>query len=196
VEAGQGITSAGGAEDATRIDGPAYFFANGNEQRGPYPREQFLALGLRPDTLVWRDGLESWQRLDALPELAGTQPPPQPPAQQPALAVVPAPEPMQPGMPVQLGYHGQGTVPPASGFALAGLILGIVGTLSYCGGLALIGIPCAILAIIFGILGRRQSDQSGAGGRGFATAGLILGCVHLSIVVLIIAALLAIFLIH
>lgn len=191
METGEGITSPAG-EGARPDQAPAaYFFANGNEQRGPYPREQLVALGLRPDTLVWREGLETWQRLDALPELASGASVPQP-----APIALPAPAPLEPGMPVQLAYQGHSASAPASSFALASLILGIVGTLSYCGGLAVIGIPCAILAVIFGVLGRRQSAQSGAGGRGFATAGLILGCVHLSIVALIIGVLVAIFVIH
>lgn len=47
----------------------AYFMAVGNERRGPYETNQLLAAGLRPETLVWTDGMAQWQRADAVPEL-------------------------------------------------------------------------------------------------------------------------------
>lgn len=50
------------------------------------------------------------------------------------------------------------------GFSIASLVLGL-------GGLLLFAIPCGILAIIFSILGRKK------GGKGMATAGLVLGII-------------------
>src|SRR4051812_37674300 len=52
-----------------RMPDPQYFFANGNEQRGPHTPAEIVAMGLRPDTLVWREGLANWQRFDSFPEL-------------------------------------------------------------------------------------------------------------------------------
>jgi hypothetical protein len=44
-----------------------------------------------------------------------------------------------------------------------------------CGMVALVLGPLAILAIVFGHIARRQVYRTGEGGRGMATAGLILG---------------------
>ena len=44
-----------------------------------------------------------------------------------------------------------------------------------CGMVALVLGPLAILAIVFGHIARRQIHRTGEGGRGMATAGLILG---------------------
>jgi TM2 domain-containing membrane protein YozV len=47
-----------------------YFLAVGGEQRGPFPKEQLLGQGLRPETLVWTDGMPQWQRADSVLDLA------------------------------------------------------------------------------------------------------------------------------
>ena len=44
-----------------------------------------------------------------------------------------------------------------------------------CGMAALVLAPLAILAVVFGHIARRQVNRTGEGGRGMATAGLILG---------------------
>ena len=50
------------------------------------------------------------------------------------------------------------------GMSIASMVLGIVG-------LIVLALPCGILAIIFSILGKKK------GGKGFATAGLVLGII-------------------
>ena len=50
------------------------------------------------------------------------------------------------------------------GMSIASMVLGIVGLLVF-------ALPCGILAIIFSILGKKK------GGKGFATAGLVLGII-------------------
>ena len=42
----------------------------------------------------------------------------------------------------------------------------------------------APLGIVFGIIGRRQIDRTGEGGRGLATAGLVVGIIFTAIAVL------------
>lgn len=100
----------------------------------------------------------------------------------------PSAYPQQPGYP-QPGYptsgYGYPAPPPAYGYgypapqrghgkAIAGLVLGIV-AVALCW-LPIIGIPLWVLALIFSILGRSDA-RKGAGGRGLATAGLILAIV-------------------
>jgi hypothetical protein len=76
--------------------------------------------------------------------------------------------------------------PPASapasrgtnGMAVAALVLGLLWGYG-------IG---SVLAIIFGAIGRKQTAERGQGGRGLATAGLVLGIIGVVIVALIILA--------
>ncbi len=66
-----------------------------------------------------------------------------------------------------------------NGFAIASLVLGIVG---------LTGIPFipSVLALVFGYRGRREIDRSGGTehGRGLAVAGIVLGWIGVAVVVL------------
>lgn len=74
--------------------------------------------------------------------------------------------------------------PPTSGYATAAVVFGI---------LSLLGGWCAIfppfLAVLFGHLGRFDTRNGRRGGRGSATAGLILGYICLAPMVVTIAAL-------
>lgn len=47
-----------------------YWIAIGNEKRGPFDLETVRSLHLSAETLVWREGLATWQRVDTLPEFA------------------------------------------------------------------------------------------------------------------------------
>lgn len=88
---------------------------------------------------------------------AGTFTPPPPP-----------PPPMPPYIPDSSTMQENGK----EGFAIASLVLGILGLSS-----SFLGLP-SILAIIFGVLGRKSKKQ------GLAKAGLILGIIGLILVVL------------
>lgn len=50
------------------------------------------------------------------------------------------------------------------GFSITSMVLGLVG-------IFLFTLPCGVLAIIFSVLGKKK------GGKGFATAGLVLGII-------------------
>ena len=74
---------------------------------------------------------------------------------------------------------------PTNGFAIAALVLGILG---------LVGFPPfipSILALIFGYKGKREIDRSGGhqSGRGLAVAGIVLGWIGVIFIVLAVAAL-------
>lgn len=68
----------------------------------------------------------------------------------------------------------------SKGLSIASMVLGIVSVVMLC--LYYISIPCAILAIIFAIVGRKK------GGKGMATAGLVLGIIALAIDIVIVVA--------
>lgn len=95
---------------------------------------------------------------------------PQPPA--PAYAAYPPPPGAYPG-----AYPGMpGAVTSTNGFAVASLVLGILGFFAC-------GIP-AVLALVFGYRARKQIRASGGvqAGRGMATAGIVLGWVWLGLI--------------
>jgi len=153
-----------------------YYFAVGNAQRGPHTLEQLSAIGLKPDTLVWREGLPQWKPAGALPELAPLFASPQAhPDGPPADAAVPLPA-------LALAYQSPGSDGGSqNGMAIASMVLGIVALLTMvCEGFGLIP---GILAIIFGVLARKQIGRSDSQGWGMATAGLICGSIAVGLVV-------------
>lgn len=64
------------------------------------------------------------------------------------------------------------------GFCIASMVLGIIALVLFC--VWYLSIPCAILAIIFGVLGIKSK------GKGMAIAGLVTGSIGLVVSVLII----------
>jgi hypothetical protein len=176
------------------VDEAKYYFALGNEQRGPYALADFLALGLRPDTLVWREGMSQWQTYDSLPELQAAAP--AAPIQSiPAAPFRPALLPLD-AMPSttaqQLAYR---TAPfntlPTSGFAIASMVLGIFAVVSMCTWhFSVFALPCSVLALIFGYVAKGKANRGEAGGKGMAIAGIVMGFVHLGIVGLVLLAVL------
>ena len=66
----------------------------------------------------------------------------------------------------------------SKGLSIASMVLGIVSLVMLC--IWYVSIPCAILAIIFAIIGRKK------GGKGMATAGLVLGIIALAFDILIV----------
>ncbi|TYO62154.1 DUF4339 domain-containing protein [Bradyrhizobium hipponense] len=57
----------------------SWFYASEGKQQGPYPEGQFrdlVAQGIvRPDTLVWSEGMAGWQKAAEIPGLIGGGPP-------------------------------------------------------------------------------------------------------------------------
>ncbi|AMA55004.1 DUF4339 domain-containing protein [Bradyrhizobium sp. CCGE-LA001] len=83
----------------------SWFYASEGKQQGPFPEGQFrdlVAQGVvRPDTLVWTEGMAGWQKAAEIPGLIGGGAPP----------VIPA------GGPPMMGGSGYGN---AGGYAAAG----------------------------------------------------------------------------
>jgi len=82
-----------------------------------------------------------------------------------------------------------GPPPSGNGIAIASMVLGIISIPLVC--FWYISIPCAILAIIFGVVGR-SAAKKGAPRGGMATAGLVCGLIGLLLYILVIAGCLAI----
>lgn len=82
-------------------------------------------------------------------------------------------------------YHpAQGESQGTSGKAIAALVLGLAG-------LIVAGIILGILALVFGLLARRDIErQPGLGGRGMAIAGIVLGPIDIVLGVVGVAVLL------
>jgi len=62
----------------------SWFYASEGKQQGPFPDGQFrdlIAQGVvRPDTLVWTEGMAGWQKAGEIPGLVGGGAPPMIPA--------------------------------------------------------------------------------------------------------------------
>lgn len=67
--------------------------------------------------------------------------------------------------------------PEQKGMSIASLILGIISLVLFC--FWYLSLPCAIIAIILGVMGRKK------GGKGMATAGIVLGAIAIVLVVVI-----------
>ncbi len=192
----------------------SYYFAEEGKPRGPLSLAEFATRSLAPTTLVWRDGMAEWQAAGSLPELAelfakAAAAPAgasyDPSHEQAGFDAVAFPVPSDvPSIasPILLPtadastieYFHPNAVPPASGMAVTSLVLGIVSVLSFCGfhvGL-LIGLPCSILAIVFGFIGLSKVRDGSAGGRSFARTGLILGFIYIGLWIVLIGAIIAI----
>jgi hypothetical protein len=70
---------------------------------------------------------------------------------------------------------------PGNGMAIAALVLGVVSLALFC--VVYVSLPCAILAIVFGIMARGKA-RAGASGGGMATAGLICGVIGICVFVI------------
>jgi hypothetical protein len=67
------------------------------------------------------------------------------------------------------------------------MILGIIALVLIC--IPYVSLPCAILAIIFGVIGKNKADRGEGAGRGMAMAGLITGIIAIALdIVMIILA--------
>lgn len=111
---------------------------------------------LHPGDYVWKEGMPDWVPVSQLAELQSA-----PVALIPAGSSVPAPSPMQ-----------DDVIHHTSGFAVASLILGIIGVV-----IPGLGLLFNLLAVVFGATALKAISKSriNLGGRGMALSGLILG---------------------
>lgn len=93
--------------------------------------------------------------------------------------------PAYPGQPGYPGYPGQEPKTGTNGLAIASLVCGILAIPLACL-IGLFSIPLPIAAIITGVMGMKQTKQTGQQGYGMALAGTILGGVVLVLVVILV----------
>jgi hypothetical protein len=82
--------------------------------------------------------------------------------------------------------HARQAASPGNGFAVAALVLGIVGGMGALTSFVLpvlyyVVLPFGIVPVICGIVGRRRSTRTGAPNRGMATAGIVLGVISIAL---------------
>jgi len=135
----------------------SYYMAMGSEQRGPFPKEQLPAQGLRPETMVWADGMPQWQRADSVPDLAPLF---SPAAPQPAGYAAPTASPVQ-----YAAILGSPNPSSASSTKLAaglcGILIGGLGVHKFIIGATTAGVitlvvslvTCGVGAVVFHIIG-------------------------------------------
>jgi hypothetical protein len=162
-----------------------YYIAIQGVQHGPFEAQDLPGKGMRPESLVWTEGMSDWQPAATVDDLARLFPQARAhEAPAPAYAAAPTPA---PGQPQYLGYQSNfGN--PSNGMAVASMVLGIVSfpvSLFWCAGTI-----TAILAVIFGFIARARIKRGETlVGGGMALSGIILGFVHLGLIVLFLVAL-------
>lgn len=150
-----------------------YFIVIDGQQKGPYPREVLLMQGMKPDTYVWREGMEGWAPANTLPELSSlfaeqnSQANPGQPSEQPVQPVMPQQNYGQQQYGQQ--YYGQqqysqqqyGQYQPNNGYNNAynnnvvhtnWLPWAIVATV--------LGFMCSCIGVVFGIIGIVKANKA------------------------------------
>lgn len=152
-----------------------WYYGEGGEQRGPVEEHELrglIAAGkVSGETIIWREGMENWQKLSEVPEWSDQIVSPQ---AQPQVGT-PYQTPAAGGSPGVGAYH---PVAPSNGIAIASLVCGIVSFF-----LCYFGIVVAIPAVICGHIALKQINESAVpmSGRGMAIAGLITGYITAAI---------------
>lgn len=140
-----------------------WYYSINNQQHGPVARtqlDQVLSAHNPAEVLVWSDGMPDWVPASTL-------------GQSVAAPVMPYASPVSQiqGAPQLLGLR------RTNGMAIAAMILGIVGIISF----GMLIIP-QILAVIFGHIALGQCNREpDLDGRGMAIAGLIMGYIFVGI---------------
>jgi TM2 domain-containing membrane protein YozV len=148
-----------------------YFFAIDGAQRGPFPKQDLIRNGMRPDSLAWREGLANWQRADSLPELADLF---QAPAPNVPAGFAPPP-PQNFGQQQQFGQqYGPPPYNPASSNRIAagicGILLGGLGIHKFVLGMTTPGLVMLLVTVL----------TCGYGGIVMGVIGLIEGIIYLT----------------
>lgn len=172
-----------------------YHYADGDQQRGPVGRDE-LRGRIRPDTLVWREGMTDWRpamEVEELRDLFTLNVVEKNPVAAEGVDLRPASTPDARAASPVIGYQSAGLIAPTPGLAVASMVMGIVGLVLIC--LWPISLICAVLAIVFGFVAKSQCDREVRHGKGMAIAGIILGFVPVALVVLfaLIAVIAAVF---
>lgn len=115
-----------------------YYVDANNKQAGPVRPADFAKHGIRQDTLIWRNGLQTWMKAGSLPELQPYfQPAAQPQQEQPRPAAAPSPAAQGAGT----GNAAQAGKPPYSQKPDNNLVWALLTTFLCCW-------PCSIVAIL------------------------------------------------
>ena len=151
-----------------------YYIADGMVQRGPFEMQDLPGQGLRPDMLVWKEGMDQWRRADQVEELtfAGVLGPvPQPPAA-PSLPTAPLPyggyQPLHPVPP----YNPANSNRIAAG--VCGILLGGLGVHKFILGMPVPGVIMLVTNLVVGML------TCGLSSIVMSVIGLIEGIIYLT----------------
>lgn len=148
-----------------------YYIADGMVQRGPFEVQDLPGQGLRPDMLVWKEGMEQWRRADQVEELtfAGALGP-----------IAAASAALPPAAPLPYGGY-PGPHPPYNpgnsnriAAGICGILLGGLGVHKFILGMPLAGTIMLIMTLIVGML------TCGLSSTVMGVIGLIEGIIYLT----------------
>ena len=143
-----------------------WFYSINGTQQGPVEDDEMRAMlasrMIQPSTLIWREGMESWQPLGRHPEWMS-----------------------QIASPVGPPIPGYGNVAPTNGLSVASMVCGLVSLPMMLG--CWVGIIAAIPAVICGHMALSQLQRNPSQeGRGFAITGLIAGYLTILITIILV----------
>lgn len=133
-----------------------YYMADGMVQRGPFEMVDLPGQGLRPDTLVWKEGMDQWRRADEVEELifAGVLSPSvsaaTPQASPPPLQG--APLPYANPVPVGMAYNPASASTERIVAGICGIALGTFGVHKFVLGMVGPGIIMLLVSLVGGLL--------------------------------------------
>ena len=139
---------------------------------------------LQPNDMVWNEGMPDWVAAETVPGLLPA--PANPAIQAYAQTTIPFAQPVAYASPNMMMGE-----PKPAGFAVASLVLGILSVIGVC--VFYVAPVLAILALIFGFVGKGRVRRQLASGAGMATAGIVCAFVSLGIdlAVIVIIAIIA-----
>jgi TM2 domain-containing membrane protein YozV len=147
-----------------------WFIADGDKQKGPFRLEDLPAQGLRRDSLVWKPGMERWERAERIDEiaLAGLLAAPSAAPPVPATMTYATPAPLQPPPPFNPGSSNR----VAAG--LCGILLGGFGIHKFVLGMPTPGVIMLLVSLVGGML------TCGLSSAVMGLIGLIEGIIYLT----------------
>ena len=133
-----------------------YYMADGMVQRGPFEMVDLPGQGLRPDTLVWKEGMDQWRRADEVEELIFAR------VVSPSVSgAIPSvtPPPLQTGpvpyanpVPVGMAYNPASSSTNRIVAGICGIALGTFGVHKFVLGMVGPGIAMLLISLVGGFL--------------------------------------------
>jgi TM2 domain-containing membrane protein YozV len=166
-----------------------YYLAEGTTQRGPFSEQELAGAGLRPESLVWREGMPQWQPAQQVPELQWVLFPQAPATAQPTPLPMPGASPIPGTPPATVSYAtpAYATYPSPSDISgkkiaagICGILLGTFGVHKFVLGLNSGAITMLVISLSCIVLGAFTCGLTWMALPAMHIIGLIEGIIYLT----------------